>query len=147
MGRGVKGVVEAEKGREREVEEKNRGWPWACGERGEKGEGRERKRARGSKGAKERRSPFYIGPGPPGCCLVTVGKSIPGCCQVTVGQSLDRMLTVRECYLTHSLSQVHGISDSSEVPCILSCPDMSMGRCAHSGKVLKTLSWRINKEG
>ena len=114
---------------------------WEGRERGEKGEGRERKRARGSKGAKERRSPFYIGPGPPGCCLVTVGKSIPGCCQVTVGQSLDRMLTVRECYLTHSLSQVHGISDSSEVPCILSCPDMmSMGRCAHSGKVLKTLS-------
>ena len=37
MGRGVKRVVEAEKGREREREreERSRGQIWSCGERGE----------------------------------------------------------------------------------------------------------------
>ena len=75
MGRGVKRVVEAEKERERGRERRLCMSSWR--ERGSKRERQERE-----EGAN---SPFYSGPGLPGCCQVTVGRSIPGCCQVTVG--------------------------------------------------------------
>jgi hypothetical protein len=75
MGRGVKRVVEAEKGRE-----ESRGWPWPHGERGGRGMGRGGTRGKGarerSRNKTERRgasSPFYSGPGLPVCCQVTVG--------------------------------------------------------------------------
>ena len=40
--------------------------------------------------------PFYSGPGLPGCCLVTVGRSIPGCCQVTVGVEFRQNANTRQ---------------------------------------------------
>jgi hypothetical protein len=60
------------------------------GERGSKREPQESKRQEREEKAN---SPFYSGPGLPGCCQVTVGRSIPDCCQVTIGWSLDRMIT------------------------------------------------------
>jgi hypothetical protein len=82
MGRGVKRVVEAEKGREGESREVEAGCGHEHVERGgrERGRGREEpKRAREKQaGSKSKYS----------------GSGLPGCCQVTVGWSLDRMLTL-----------------------------------------------------
>jgi hypothetical protein len=50
------------------------------------------KRVRERGGAKQ---PLYSGPGLPGCCQVTVGRSIPGYCQEPWGWSLDRIPTFR----------------------------------------------------
>jgi hypothetical protein len=46
---------------------------------------RQERETRGQEREEGASSPFYSGPGLPGCCQVTVRSSIPGCCQVTVG--------------------------------------------------------------
>jgi hypothetical protein len=82
MGKGVKRVVEAEKGRERERVEKLRlaMSPW--GVEGGNGDGRARAREKQEREEEASRL-FYSGSG------------LPGCCQVTVGWSLYGMLTPR----------------------------------------------------
>ena len=69
---------------------------WREGEGNGNGEGESesRREARDQEREEGASSPFYSGPGLPGYCQVTVGRSIPGYCQVTVGWSLDRMLTL-----------------------------------------------------
>jgi hypothetical protein len=102
MGKGVKRVVEAEKGkeggrekereRERESEEVESshehmegGREWGEREEGEEGTEREQEGKSKSKSKRERRGkqPFYSESG------------TPGCSQVTVGRSLNKMLTSR----------------------------------------------------
>ena len=67
---------------------------------GREWEEKRNKRARNKREARLARkrggasSPLYSGPGLPGYCQVTLGRSIPDCSQVTVGWNLDRMLTI-----------------------------------------------------
>ena len=63
-------------------------WREAGGQGNGKGRAKStREKQAGSKNReKGANSPFYSGPGLPGCCQVTVGRSILGCCQVTVGE-------------------------------------------------------------
>ena len=88
MEKGVKGVVEAEKDRERERVEKQRPAMTTWREGGGNEEREEAKRAREKlrvrvRGARERgwaSSPLYSGPDLASCCQVTVGRGISGCC-------------------------------------------------------------------
>ena len=74
MGRGVKRVVEAEKGREKERVEVDAGHDHiGAGAREGARESEERQEARRSKRMEGPSSPFYSWPGLPGCCQVTVG--------------------------------------------------------------------------
>jgi hypothetical protein len=85
MGRGVEGVVEAEKGggRERERERERRGIETSHEHVKRGGEGNGERGDRGKRAREEgANSPFYSESG------------TPGCCQVTVRQSLEEMLTV-----------------------------------------------------
>jgi hypothetical protein len=97
MRRGVKRVVEAEKGREGESREEAGhdhigGW----GEERGKGKAQEGKREanRSKREGGGASSPFYTELGLPGYYQVIVGSRLPGYCQVTVGWSLDRTLTL-----------------------------------------------------
>jgi hypothetical protein len=82
MGRGVKKVVEAEKGRERRGEEERQAmstwWWWGWGRVEETEQEQEGKRPREQEREEGASSPFNSGPGLHGCCQVTVGRSIPG---------------------------------------------------------------------
>jgi hypothetical protein len=73
VGKGVKRILEEEKGREKGAE----------GERGKgNGEGEQEGKSKSKRERKGANNPFYR------------ESSIPGSCQVTLGQSLDKMLTV-----------------------------------------------------
>jgi hypothetical protein len=58
---------------------------WREGRREEPKRAREKQEGNRSKREEGASSPFYSGPGQPGCCQVTVQRSIPGYCQVTAG--------------------------------------------------------------